>query len=144
MEKINFQNAPFSYRSMIPESQEEVTIPWARHLVYNFVNGYGLVGTCTLHPGGKTAINLNLTKYFKFPPHIYFYVQTDDGLDELLRGFFTSSKENPSSLKDIFKQSGWSYMIAGDNVILMDWDEPTKGWSWIMPTTQMTIYFRVH
>ena len=141
MEKINFQNAPFSYRSMIPESQEEVTIPWARHLVYNFVNGYGLVGTCTLYVGGKTAVNLNLTKYFKFPPHIYLYVQTDDGLDELLRGFFTTpdlAQAMPG------RQGGWNYMIAGDNMILMDWDQPAKGYGWIMPGFPMTIYFRAH
>jgi hypothetical protein len=73
MEKADFLYAPFTIRSMVPEVGDELTVPWARRLAYNLINGYGLIGTLTLGANSEQIVNFDLTRKFQFPPHIYAY-----------------------------------------------------------------------
>jgi hypothetical protein len=74
----------FTFKKMIPETGEELTALWGRKIVYNLLTTYGIIGNVTSSDfiyyasgGYLCQINLQLTKTFHFPPHIYLYNTTD-------------------------------------------------------------------
>jgi hypothetical protein len=83
MEQINFNNTYFTTKNMIPSNGESISLLWARKLVNNMANTYGIIGTCLFNEmGGYRSLNLQLTQKYSFPPSVYLYykVYNDDNL----------------------------------------------------------------
>lgn len=139
MEEIKSSEAYFTFRKMLPEPNDVVTTLWSRKLVHNYINGYGLIGTLTMSAYSYETLDLDLTKKFMFPPHIYFYFDTGDGL----------LKMNPDSdfrLESEMKNHdlGWNMRLRGGKDKIISY---INGDNLIFVNTfanQNIVYFRIH
>jgi len=76
MESINFGNTYFSSKGMMPREGDTITLLWARKLVKNLANAYGIIGTVSFgNSPGYRSINLQLSRRYLFPPAVYLYYQ---------------------------------------------------------------------
>jgi len=81
MENIDFGNTYFSTKGMMPEDGDNITLMWARKLVKNLANAYGIIGTVNFNNGrGYRTINLQLTKRYQYPPSVFLYHKASNGL----------------------------------------------------------------
>ena len=80
MEKIDFKSSYFTFQKIIPESPNDLTSLWARKIVHNLANAYGLIGTIRLSGADWHWVNLGLTSRFQFPPTLHcLYMYDNDG-----------------------------------------------------------------
>ncbi len=115
MENINFSDEIFSWKRMMPESSDWLTTSLMRRLSMNYINSYGLIGTCVLQTGQHIAINLGLTRKFTFPPlvDILFYAPdySDVGL-QYAAEFITGSVPTIFGIQPVG-------FVANDSLILI-------------------------
>jgi len=128
MENIDFQNSYFTFKGMIPSTNDEITTLWGRKVVHNLTNAYGVIGTINFNGRGYDIVNLNLTKKFQFPPTIYlYYVESTNP---------TILKLPPLAGLQNGDQSGYDQcfaLIAKDNVVFYNYINDA-----------VIIYFRIH
>ncbi len=136
MEKADYSYAPFTIRSMVPEAGDELTVPWARRLAYNLINGYGLIGTLVLDGNSEQIVNFDLTRKFQFPPNVYAYFSSFNAGPTLLQT--TPEKDFNTAFQSysfVFP-TGYPairYFIDNDCVRFQNFSE-----------LQYSVYFRIH
>ena len=80
MEKINFSNTYFTTKGMMPLLGETISLLWARKIVNNLANTYGIIGTCIFaNQRGYRSLNLQLTQKYIYPPSVYLYYSGESG-----------------------------------------------------------------
>ena len=126
MENIEFQNPYFISKNMYPQSSDDITAIWGRHMVMNLASGYGIVGTTYTSPDYLTFINLQLTKIYQFPPFVQImYKGRNSGSGFMLNQFSTNRYA-----KDIL------YCINGDCLVVANGP--------LTHSYEYDVYFRLH
>jgi len=74
MDKLNFGNTYFTTKGMMPEPGETMSLLWARKIVHNVANTYGIIGTFQFNgQRGYRSVNLEFSRKYTLPPSIYLY-----------------------------------------------------------------------
>jgi len=73
MENINFLDVGVFTKKMLPEPSDHMSAIWGARLVKNVISGWALTGTVRLQGDEIVWLNLDLTKRFTFPPHVWWF-----------------------------------------------------------------------
>lgn len=138
MENLDFNQSEFTWKGMIPEDLEELTPLWARKIVRNLANGYGIVGQVEIERLGVRVIGLNLRRSFVFPPTVFIYYKLRDGTRGLESNVYSNQFENYYSYQgyegiSISGHSRVRYLLDDDNLVLFN-----------LFGNDVTVHYRVH
>lgn len=126
MEKLDFGNTYFSSKGMMPQDNDNITLLWARKIVKNLANAYGVIGTVNFQSSrGYRIINLQLSKRYLYPPSVFLYYESINGLaipieTNPIGGEFETIIDSKTyeAYHKSHRKSLWS-IINGDNLIIL-------------------------